>query len=59
VQGKLTGGETLRPQMSDGIFTFCPYGSAVPQAAKDAVEAARTKINSGELVVEEISAPSK
>ena len=59
VQGKLKGGETLRPQMSDGIFTLCPYSSAVPQAAKDAVEAARTKINSGELVVEEISAPSK
>ncbi len=59
MEGKLKGGETLRPQMSDGIFTFCPYSSAVPQAAKDAVEAARAKIVSGELVVEEISAPSQ
>jgi basic membrane protein A len=57
--GALKGGETLRPQMADGIFTFCPYSGAVPQAAKDAVDAARQKIVSGELVVEEISAPSK
>lgn len=58
-EGKLKGGETMRPEMSDGIFTFCPYSSAVPQAAKDAVEAARQKIIAGELVVEEISAPTK
>jgi basic membrane protein A and related proteins len=58
-EGKLKGGETMRPQMSDGIFTFCAYSSTVPQGAKDAVEAARQKIISGELVVEEISAPSK
>jgi basic membrane protein A len=59
MDGKLKGGETMRPQMSDGIFTFCPYSGAVPQAAKDAVEAARKKIISGELVVKEVSAPSK
>lgn len=57
--GKLKGGETLRPKMSDGIFTLCPYSSIVPQAARDAVEAARAKIVSGELVVPEITVPSK
>ncbi|NUQ36483.1 MAG: BMP family protein [Caldilineales bacterium] len=58
MEGKLVGGQTLRPQMADGIFTLCPYSGAVPQAAKDAVETARQQIVSGELVVEEISTPS-
>lgn len=59
MDGTLKGGEVLRPQMSDGIFTLCPFSTAVPQAVKDAVETARKKIVSGELVVQEISAPSK
>jgi basic membrane protein A and related proteins len=57
MDGNLKGGETLRPNMADGIFSLCPFSSVVPQAAKDAVESARQKIVSGELVVEEISTP--
>ncbi len=59
MEGTLKGGQTMRPSMADGIFSLCPYNDAVSQDAKDAVEAARKKIVSGEIVVEEILAPSK
>lgn len=58
LDGELPGGQTLRPGMSDGVFTLCPYSSLVPEAAKEDVEAAREAIINGDLVVEEILQPS-
>jgi basic membrane protein A len=55
---ELQGGETFRPGMQDGIFSLCPYGPAVPEEAKAAVDEARQAIIDGELTVEEVQKPT-
>jgi len=57
LDGRLQSVGQLRPSMADGVFSLCPYSDNVPKEARDAVEAARAKIVSGELTVEEVLTP--
>jgi basic membrane protein A len=53
LDGNLTGG-FLHPGTSDGIFSLCPYNSAVPQDVRDRVAQAQKDIASGALTVNEV-----
>jgi basic membrane protein A and related proteins len=57
MDGTLKGG-LVRPGMSDGVFTFCPYNPVVPKDVQDQVEKARQAIAKGQLEVPEIVKPS-